>query len=676
MAVSILKIQVDRAEADQYFKDFKAFDDQLQGMPEPWKDALRQAKLIQATLVNLQACQKQQTSSLKDSNKQIAVMEKHWKNIGGTVRGINKDVREVMSTVSKLIPGLGTIGGIAGLASLPMLMFAGFSKLMSSVGADRTTNLQMGGISQGSRKAFENTYGRYGFSDAQLRAVAEAQLDPNKRAGLIQALTAAGLSPQDAAQLSEQGTDAGEVMSRLINASRSANPLVLRSMGGPFITPEQVTTIQSALPGEIEGLRSQYQRQTPELDAQAADQRRALEFTSHLSEAFEKLRVGIFNKLIALEPSLDKITNAFGKLVTDLLDSPGFRRFIAELPSKISQFADFLSSEKFTKSLSTVTDNLFKLATASTQLVVSIDKLASFINDPVGFFDNDRKISRNKQQIAIFEAELKDDERYESGKMSPWEKVRYEASHAPDIISGVKRSEKTRETLRHLYAERDALVAASNPTPSLSTGAGNDGRTLNLNTAPMLGVTYVRPDGSARGPATIDEKAQFIGEFIAEGRRRGMNPEQIAGVLGSIAQESHFDPFVRNGIGAYGTSQWLDKSRQRKLEEFRKKNAGKSESWIQARFAWQEMADMGKLNGLRETKSIEEAAIYHRKNVEMPGESEANDAARIRYGKQALNSYGDIMRGTVSTVTGVNLNVVVQNQTGANLTANAAASAI
>lgn len=262
MAVSILKIQVDRAEADQYFKDFKAFDDQLQGMPEPWKDALRQAKLIQATLVNLQAGQKQQTSSLKDSNKQLAVMEKHWKNIGGTVRGINKDVREVMSTVSKLIPGLGTIGGIAGLASLPMpmLMFAGFSKLMSSVGADRTTNLQMGGISQGSRKAFENTYGRYGFSDAQLRAVAEAQLDPNKRAGLIQALTAAGLSPQDAAQLSEQGTDAGEVMSRLINASRSANPLVLRSMGGPFITPEQVTTIQSALPGEIEGLRSQYQR--------------------------------------------------------------------------------------------------------------------------------------------------------------------------------------------------------------------------------------------------------------------------------------------------------------------------------------------------------------------------------------------------------------------------------
>lgn len=77
MAVSILKIQVDRAEADQYFKDFKAFDDQLQGMPDAWKDALRQAKLLQAVQLNLQQGQKQQTSGLKDSNKQLTVMEKH-----------------------------------------------------------------------------------------------------------------------------------------------------------------------------------------------------------------------------------------------------------------------------------------------------------------------------------------------------------------------------------------------------------------------------------------------------------------------------------------------------------------------------------------------------------------------------------------------------------------------
>ncbi|HEF5183927.1 TPA: hypothetical protein SAR17_007133, partial [Burkholderia cenocepacia] len=139
MAVSILKIQVDRAEADQYFKDFKAFDDQLQGMPDAWKDALRNAKLLQAVQLSLQQGQKNQTSGLKDSNKQLTVMEKHWKNIGGTVKGINKDVKDVMSNVSKLLPGLSTIGGVAGLASLPLLMFAGFSKLMSSFGADRAT---------------------------------------------------------------------------------------------------------------------------------------------------------------------------------------------------------------------------------------------------------------------------------------------------------------------------------------------------------------------------------------------------------------------------------------------------------------------------------------------------------------------------------------------------------
>lgn len=48
MATSILKIQVDRAEADRYFEDFQRFEEQLQDMPDAWKDALRQAKALQA----------------------------------------------------------------------------------------------------------------------------------------------------------------------------------------------------------------------------------------------------------------------------------------------------------------------------------------------------------------------------------------------------------------------------------------------------------------------------------------------------------------------------------------------------------------------------------------------------------------------------------------------------
>ncbi|MCQ4438137.1 hypothetical protein NO135_24335, partial [Clostridioides difficile] len=76
-------------------------------------------------------------------------------------------------------------------------------------------------------------------------------------------------------------------------------------------------------------------------------------------------------------------------------------------------------------------------------------------------------------QIETYEAELKADERYESGKMEPWEKVGYEASHAPDVLMGRKRSEKTRETLRDLYAERDQLNAIANPM-------GDGGNTINL----------------------------------------------------------------------------------------------------------------------------------------------------------------------------------------------------
>ncbi|MDN7611263.1 phage tail tip lysozyme [Burkholderia cepacia] len=675
MAVSILKIQVDRAEADKYFEDYKKYEAALDDLPGPWKEALKNAKALDAAQA---AGMKKQVSALKDSNKQLVVMGKSWDHIRSTVKGVNKDVRETLSNLSKMLPGLGTMGGLAaGAIGIPSLMFAGFAKLMQSFGGDRVTNLQMGGISQGSRMAFQNTYGRYGFGDGQLRAVAEAQRDPTKRGSLIMALRAAGISDQEAMQLSDQGTDAGEVMSRLITASRTANPIVMRAMGGQFMTSEQLTTVNSAQAGEIEGLSSEYHRQIPELDARGEDQRKALEFTSHLSEQFEKIRTRIFGRLIELEPSLDKITKAFGKLVTDVLDSQGFKRFLSELPSKINKFSEFLTSERFTNALSTVTNNLFRLAVATTRLLEGIGKLMP--GSLGGKYQNpEALLKKTNENIASEESNLK------AAKQRYAEADAQENAGHPLIAAGIRSLGPTpqsiQDSLKGLYQTRDEIKAqiagnADAGIPALPDGASDDGKNLNLTSPPLRGASYVTPDGQARGPSTQDEKAQFIGEFIAEGKRRGMKPEVIAGILGSIAQESNFDVYVRNGIGAYGAAQWLDKGRQRALSKYRKQNAGKSEQWVQAHFAWQEMQGMGRLKGLNATSSVEEAAIYHRKYVEMPGEEEANDAARVRYGRQALNSYGDVLRGTVNSGGGVSVNVTVQNMTGANVTANAAAAA-
>ncbi|OXI29565.1 phage tail tip lysozyme [Burkholderia aenigmatica] len=681
MAVSILKIQVDRAEADQYFKDFKAFDDQLQGMPDAWKDALRQAKLMQAVIGNLQQDQKKQTAGLKDSNKQLTVMEKHWKTIGGTVKGINKDVRDTISNVSKMLPGIGTLGAVTGLVGLPALMFAGFSKLMGSFGADHVTNLQMGGISQGSRKAFENTYGRYGFSDSQLRAVAEAQRDPAKRGGLLQALTAAGISQQEAMQLSTEGTDVGEVMSRLIQATRKANPNLLRIAGGPFITGEQITTVRSA-PGEIEGVHSEYERQRTELDARADDQRKALEFTSHLAEAFEQIRTKVFNKLIELEPSLDKIGKSFGRLVNDVLDSPGFKRFLDQLPAKIDDFTRFLTSGKFENALRTVTDDFFKLATVLTRVTGALYKLlpASLSGK---YADPQGTLKTTNENIARNEAGLKEAEKREAQIAQLKRTGNNVQAAAYGLIQGPT-SQSYRDSLKDLYQTRDELMAQiaseananiPNEVRTYSTDGGMQKTALTSNAT--KGVSYVNPDGTARGPATVDEKAQFIGAFIAEGKARGLSPEAISGALGSIAQESSYDVFAKNSIGAYGAAQWLSKDRQNALEKFRKQHQGWSEMQVQAAFHWQEAAAQpGFLKMLNGAKTIEEAATIHRKYYERPAEFEAHDDKRAQYGLQAFNSYGDTLRGGVQTTGGVNVKVVVQNQTGANVTANAAASAM
>lgn len=49
------------------------------------------------------------------------------------------------------------------------------------------------------------------------------------------------------------------------------------------------------------------------------------EFIFYLFEVFEKIWVGVFNKLIVFELSLDKVVKLFGKLVMNVFDSLGFK---------------------------------------------------------------------------------------------------------------------------------------------------------------------------------------------------------------------------------------------------------------------------------------------------------------------------------------------------------------
>ena len=124
-------------------------------------------------------------------------------------------------------------------------------------------------------------------------------------------------------------------------------------------------------------------------------------------------------------------------------------------------------------------------------------------------------------------------------------------------------------------------------------------------------------------------------------------PEQAAAFVGNYWQESKWNPAIVNGIGALGIAQWLD--RRPALERFAKGKDNPTSSknpkdlLVQLHFSLFELkGSEGRANSaIRAVKdsgpsAVEKLTLIIRRQYERPGESEANDPARI---KKALEMY-------------------------------------
>lgn len=114
---------------------------------------------------------------------------------------------------------------------------------------------------------------------------------------------------------------------------------------------------------------------------------------------------------------------------------------------------------------------------------------------------------------------------------------------------------------------------------------------------------------------------------------KGLKNYQAAAFVGNLYQESRLDPTVVNSIGATGIAQWLG---PRKANLLKKKNYTTLQTQLD--FIWEELQgpENRAYKAIIATTNISDAALVIRKRYERPGESEANDAARLQYAKATL----------------------------------------
>ena len=117
---------------------------------------------------------------------------------------------------------------------------------------------------------------------------------------------------------------------------------------------------------------------------------------------------------------------------------------------------------------------------------------------------------------------------------------------------------------------------------------------------------------------------------------KGFSKEQASGFVGNFWQESRLNPnAVNQKSGAIGIAQWLG---SRKTQLLKKNNPYSLQTQLD--FVWEELNSTEKNAYIRikASNTVEQSTYNIRKYFERPGESEANDTARLAIAKKILNN--------------------------------------
>lgn len=144
---------------------------------------------------------------------------------------------------------------------------------------------------------------------------------------------------------------------------------------------------------------------------------------------------------------------------------------------------------------------------------------------------------------------------------------------------------------------------------------------------------------------TTDTKSYYDVKVINFFREKGLTPEQSAGILGNLYQESQLDPNAVGDNGAsYGIAQWQG-SRRKELE--------KQPNWNsvdgQLNFIWKELLSTERkaFNYLKNTFTPRDSALTFSYYYERP--STPHNEKRVAYANNSYQNYVTIAKAQTNT---------------------------
>ena len=392
---SIISIEIDDSDFQRFAANFARYQEKLKEQPHAWNDVAASAAAAAASAAAMGAAVGAAAVEIHKTNAEAERAAYHsgrtstfWGQMAQNAGKFASRVYEATRSLLRWGELTGLISGIIGGGGL-----FGIDRLAIGAGERRKKALGLG-VTPGEAQAFEVNYGRVVDPEAFLSNVNEMLHDVTKRHGLY----GAGLTEQDL-----KGKDTAEVGADLLThlkdiADRTPESMmanVLDKQLQNVVSLQEFERIKNTPRQELGEYRENYRRDIHALELPQATAKAWQDLQVQFHRGAETLENVFIKGLTNLTGPLGHLSEAFTKLVEDVLASKVLREWIDDLAKGIKWLGDYIGSAEFRTDIIYFLEAVDRLGHKTIEfvekVVTFIDTLAdatlavkNFFTDPLG----------------------------------------------------------------------------------------------------------------------------------------------------------------------------------------------------------------------------------------------------------------------------------------------------
>jgi hypothetical protein len=290
--------------------------------------------------------------------------------MGRTTKAVSAHIKDATTSLLRWTGLLGAVGGLLGAGGL-----FGIDRMAANVASQRTSTRGRG-VSIGEQSAFRN-FERYGIDSSFLDTVNDLKSDPTKSWSL------ATLGVDSNGSNGDTAIALLKAMRQRAKSTPDSQLGLLDKQTGLSMGSNTWRTLHDSSDKEFNSTLAAFARDKKSLGVNDSTAEAWQNFTRQMQRAGQPLENIFVNKLVKLEPSLERLSSAFVALVGTVMGSQGVKDGIDGLAHWLDELGKQIETGKFQESVRTFIDGVGGLADTIKKLS---HPLTAFVgtDDPVG----------------------------------------------------------------------------------------------------------------------------------------------------------------------------------------------------------------------------------------------------------------------------------------------------